>query len=510
MDMANALSLGFSVATTPFNLMLALIGALIGTVIGILPGLGVSSTLAIILPLTFGMDPASALILMCGVYCGARYGGSTTAILMNLPGEASAVVTCLDGHQMALQGRAGAALGVAGISSFVAGTASVLGMMLFAPMLTGIALSMKPPEYFGIALLGLSLVTSLSGKSVTKGLLATALGLLLAMVGSDPMTSTSRLTFGYLELLDGISFVTVAIGLFAISDVLVNLEEQVKTQLVPVPKGLRNYFPAWADLRRCVPTWISSYVIGFIIGVLPGAGATVASFLSYTFSKSVSRTPERFGKGAVEGVAAAESADNASTGGNLVPMFTLGLPGSSGSAMMMAVLVMAGIAPGPFFIKSHPDVFWGVVASMYIGNVMLLIINLPMIPLVVNLLRIPYYLLSTVIIVACMVGVYSVDNSVFDLWMMLLFGVIGYFFKKFDYPPAALLLAMILAPMTERALRQSLVLSRGSIVDVFIKSPMAAVLVALAIIALVYPYVRTFIGRSRGNRLPQAASTGLP
>lgn len=496
MGLGEALTLGFSVATSPLNLLLALVGALLGTLVGILPGLGVSSTLAILLPVTFGMHPASALILMAGIYCGARYGGSTTAILMNLPGEASAVVTCLDGYQLALQGRAGPALGMAAISSFVAGTASVVGLMLFTPLMAKVALNFRPPEFFGMAVLGLSLVTSLSGKSVVKGLIATAFGLALAMVGSDPMTSTTRLTFGYLELLDGISFVTVSIGLFAIGELLMNLEEQVKVSLVKVPSGLRNLLPTLADIRRCIPTWISSFFIGFGVGVLPGAGATAASFLAYTTAKNMSRTPERFGKGAMEGVAAAESADNASTGGNLIPMFTLGLPGSSGAAMMMAVLLLAGAAPGPFFIGQHPDVFWGVVASMYIANVMLLIINLPLIPLVVKLLNIPYYILSIIILAACCIGVYSVDNSVFDLWVMIIFGVIGYFFKKFDYPPAALLLAMILAPMSERALRQSLVLSRGSF-DIFLDRPLALILIILAVISLFYPWFQQIRSRRR-------------
>jgi putative tricarboxylic transport membrane protein len=286
MGLGEALGLGFSVATSPINLLLALVGAILGTMVGILPGLGVSSTLAILLPVTFGMHPASALILMAGIYCGARYGGSTTAILMNLPGESSAVVTCLDGYQMALQGRGGPALGLAAISSFVAGTASVVGLMLFTPMLAKVALNFRPPEFFGMAVLGLSLVTSLSGKSVVKGLIATAFGLALAMIGSDPMTSTTRLTFGYLQLLDGVSFVTVSIGLFAIGELLVNMEQQVKFSLVQVPKGLRNLLPTLADLRQCIPTWITSYIIGFIIGVLPGAGATAASFLAYTTAKN--------------------------------------------------------------------------------------------------------------------------------------------------------------------------------------------------------------------------------
>jgi putative tricarboxylic transport membrane protein len=499
MDLWQAMALGFSVAATPTNLMLALVGALIGTFVGILPGLGVSATIAILMPVTFGMPPSSSVILMAGIFCGARYGGSTTAILMNLPGESAAVVTCLDGYQLALQGRAGPALGLAAISSFLGGTASVVGLMLVAPLLASVALGFQPPEMFAVTLLGLSLVTSLSGKSIVKGLLATALGLAMALVGTDPMTSTSRLLFGRVELLDGISFVTVAVGLFALGEVLMNVDRQVKFSLVEVPSKLSKLLPNLQDIRNVAGTWVLSTVIGFIVGVLPGTGATVASFLSYTTAKSVSKHPERFGNGAVEGVAAAESADNAATGGALVPMFTLGIPGSSASAMIMAVLIMAGVRPGPLFLAEHPDIFWGVVVSMYIGNIMLLIINLPLIPLVVKMLKIPYFVLYIIIIVAGAIGVFSVDNSVFDLWVMAIFGVIGYLFKKLDYPPAALLLALILAPMVERALRQSLVLSRGSL-DIFVQRPVTACFLVLAVLALVYPWIQMSIRRRSARR----------
>jgi putative tricarboxylic transport membrane protein len=510
MSLGQALLLGFEVATTPFNLLLALAGAFLGTLVGMLPGLGVSATLAILLPVTFGMDPASSLILMAGVYCGARYGGSTTAILMNLPGESSSVVTAIDGYQLALQGRAGPALGLAAISSFIAGTASVLGLMLFAPVLSRVAISLHPAEYFALAILGLAFVTSLSGKSVVKGLIASTFGVLIAQVGADPMTSVPRLTFGRLEFLDGINFVTVAVGLFAISEVIVNLEKQVKFTLIPIPRGLRNLLPTLDDLRKCVVTWIESFSIGFFIGVLPGAGATAASFVSYTVAKATSPRAHTFGKGAVEGVAASESADNASTGGNLVPMFTLGIPGSSGTAMMMAVLVIAGATPGPFFIEQHPDIFWGMVASMYIGNVMLLVLNLPLIPIIINLLRIPYYVLYIGILIISSIGVYNVENNVFDLFVMLVFGVIGYACRKLDYPAAAILLAMILSPLAEKSLRQSLILSRGSIIDIFLNRPASAAMVLFAILILAAPALRRLFSRRRNRAVPSAdGASGL-
>ncbi len=499
MDIVQGLMLGVSVATTPTNLLWALFGALIGTFVGIMPGLGTSASIAILLPLTFGMAPSSALIMMAAVYCGARYGGAATSILMNIPGESSSVPTCLDGYPLALQGKAGTALGIASIGGFVAGTISVIGLMMLGPFLASLAISFGPPEYFAMTLCGLSLVTSLTGKSLIKGLLVTFFGLILAAVGQDLMSGSTRLTFGWLDLMDGIDFVIVAVGFFAISEILLNIEKQVKIKLMEVPKKISELLPTWHEIVQCIPTWIRSTTIGFIIGALPGTGATVASFLSYGVAKATSKNPERFGKGAIEGVAAAESADNAATGGAMAPMLTLGIPGSSATAMMMCALIMAGVSPGPMLLERNPEIFWGVVASMYIANLMLIIINIPLIPFTVQILRMPYYILYIFIIALTSVGVYSVDNSMFDLWLMGFFGVLGYVLRKLDYPLAPALLAVILGPMVERALGQSLVMSRGSF-TIFLMRPISAVLIGLALLAFSAPWVQEALVKRRRGR----------
>lgn len=502
MEIFQGLLLGFSVATTLQNLLMAFFGAVIGTLVGIMPGLGASATIAILMPLTFSLNPASAIIMMAGIYCGSKYGGAVTSILMNIPGESSSVTTCLDGYQLAMQGRGGPALGMAAISSFVAGTASVVGLTFLGPFLSSMAMGFGPPEYFAMALMGLSLVTSLTGKSVIKGVLCTFLGLIIAVVGADIMSGSSRLTFGRLELLDGIDFVTVSVGLFALGEVLLNIDQQLQFTAVKVPRRISLLLPSIRDIVQCFGTWVRSSVIGFFIGALPGTGATVASFLSYAVAKNFSKTPDMFGKGAMEGVAASEAADNAATGGSMAPMLTLGIPGSSATAMMMGALVMAGVRPGPMLLTKSPEVFWGVVASMYIANIMLLIINLPLIPVLVQFLRIPYYVLYIVIIAICSIGVYSVDNSVFDLWVMGIFGVVGYVFKKLDYPLAPVVLALILGPFVERALRQSLIMSKGS-PDIFLTRPVCMVFLVLAILAFFAPWLQQLWLTHSKSRLAQ-------
>jgi putative tricarboxylic transport membrane protein len=435
---------------------------------------------------------------MAAVYCGAKYGGAVTSILMNLPGETSSVPTCMDGYPLALQGKAGTALGIASIGGFVAGTMSVVGLMLLGPPLASLAISFGPPEYFAMTLCGLCLVTSLTGKSLIKGSLSVILGLILAAVGADLMSGSARLTFGRRELMDGIDFVVVAVGFFAISEILLNIEKQVKIELMNVPNRISELLPTWREIVQCIPTWVQSTIIGFLIGALPGTGSAIASFLSYGVAKATSKTPERFGKGAIEGVAASESADNAATGGSLAPMLTLGIPGSAATAMMMGALIIAGVRPGPLLLGKNPEIFWGVVASMYISNIILVIINLPMIPIIVQFLRLPYYILYIIIIAVTAVGVYSVDNSMFDLWMMGFFGVVGYFFRKFDYPLGPAVLALILGPMVERALGQSLIMSRGSL-NIFFVRPISAVLIVLALLAFSAPWIQeTLAKRSRG------------
>jgi putative tricarboxylic transport membrane protein len=405
---------------------------------------------------------------------------------LNLPGESASVVTCLDGYQMARKGRAGPALGIAAISSFVAGTFGVLALMLIAPPVARFALRFGPPEYFGLMALGLTMVVFLAGKSMIKGLLSALFGLWLATVGADLFTAESRFTFGYLELLDGIDFIVATIGIFAIAEVLANLESQAGPELFKTPKGLRNLLPTLQDLKQCRFAFLNASVVGFFLGVLPGAGSTIASFISYGFEKAFSRYPEKFGTGVVEGVAAPEGANNSETGGALVPLLTLGIPGSNTTAILLAALILWGFRPGPLLIQENPGLFWGLVASMYVGNLMLLILNLPLVPVFAQILRLPYYALYPIILGVSMVGVYSVSQSLFDVWMMGLFGLLGYLMKKLDFPAAPLILGMVLGDAIERALRQSLMMSRGDIA-VFFQRPLSAVMLLLAVVLLSIP-----------------------
>src|SRR5580765_7970898 len=429
---------GFALALQPANLFWCFVGVFLGTIVGIMPGLGPPATIAMLLPLTFLMNPASAMIMLAGIYYGAKYGGSTTSILLNVPGESASIVTCLDGYQMAKKGRAGAALGIAAIASFIAGTVGVLGLMLVAPPLARFALAFSSPEYFGLMALGLAMVVLLAGRSMVKALLAMLLGLWLAGIGTDLFSSESRFTFGSLELLSGIDFVVVAIGVFAIGEVLANMEAREEPQVLPVPKGLRNLLPTMQDLRDCRFAFAQGSVIGFLVGVLPGAGSTIASFISYGVEKAFSRRREQFGTGVIEGVAAPEGANNSETGGALVPLLTLGIPGSGTTAILLAALVLWGFKPGPLFIPEHPDLFWGLVASMYIGNVMLLILNLPLVPLFAQVLRMPVYVLYPLILGVSLVGVYSASGSLFDLGLLMVFGLLGYLMRKLDRLPEAL------------------------------------------------------------------------
>src|SRR5216110_1342746 len=482
---------GFAVALQPANLLWCLVGVVLGTVVGILPGLGPPATIAMLLPLTFLMNPAGAMIMLAGIYYGAKYGGSTTSILLNVPGESASVVTCLDGYQMARQGRAGAALGIAAIASFIAGTVGVLGLMLVAPPLAKVALSFSSPEYFALMALGLAMVVLLAGRSMVKALLATLVGLWIAGIGTDLFTSTSRFTFGRMELLSGIDFVVVAIGIFAIGEVLANMEAREEPQVLPVPKGLRNLLPTMQDLRDCRFAFAQGSVIGFLVGVLPGAGSTIASFISYGVEKAFSRRREEFGTGVIEGVAAPEGANNSETGGALVPLLTLGIPGSGTTAILLAALVLWGFKPGPLFIAENPSMFWGLVASMYIGNVMLLILNLPLVPLFAQVLRAPVYVLYPVIIGLSVVGVYSVSGSVFDLYLLAGFGLLGYLMRKLDYPSAPLILGLVLGGAMERALRQSLMMSEGHL-SILVSRPISAVMLALALVVLFIPLFSRF------------------
>lgn len=503
MDVLANLAQGFAVALAPANLMWCFVGVFFGTIVGILPGLGPSATVALLLPLTFTMEPTSALIMLCGIYYGAKYGGSTTSILLNVPGESASVVTCFDGYQMARKGRGGPALGIAAIASFISGTLGVIGLMLIAPPLAKFALTFGPPEYFGLMIFGLAMVALLAGRSFLKALIALLVGVWLAQTGIDLFTDTSRYTFGRVELLDGIDFIVVAVGVFAVGEVMQNMELRAAGQVLPVPKGIRNLMPTLQDLKDCRFAFLNGSVIGFLIGVLPGAGSTVASFISYGVEKAVSKRPELFGTGVPEGVAAPEGANNAETGGALVPLLTLGIPGSGTTAVLLAALILWGFRPGPLLIDDNPALFWGLVASMYVGNVLLLIMNLPLVPLFAQILRLPAYVLFPLILGIAIVGVYSVSDSVFDVWMLAFFGLLGYIMAKQGYPPGPFILGFVLGDPMERALRQSLMMSSGDL-TILMSRPLSATLLVFALIILLIP----FFGRFNAWRLRALEQAG--
>jgi putative tricarboxylic transport membrane protein len=490
MDILNGLMQGFSVALTPMNLAMCFLGCLLGTIVGVLPGLGPPATIAMLLPLTFKMDPTGAMIMLAGIYYGAKYGGSTTSILLNVPGESSSVVTCLDGYQMARQGRAGAALGISAIASFVAGTIGTVLLMLVAPPLAKLSLAFSSPEYFALMVLGLAMVVLLAGDSLTKALLAMTFGLWIAGMGTDLFTATSRFTFGQTELLGGIDFVIVAIGIFAVGEVMANMEPEKPLDMLPVPKGLKNLFPTLQDLKDCRFAFMNGSIIGFFIGILPGAGATISSFLSYGLEKAVSKHPEKFGTGVIEGVAAPEGANNADTAGAMVPLLTLGIPGSGTTAILLAALVLWGFKPGPMFIEDSPAMFWGLVASMYIGNVVLLILNLPLVAVFAQLLRMPGYVMYPLILGVSMVGIYTINSSIFQLCLLAAFGLVGYAMRKLDFPTAPLVLGLVLGDSMEKALRQSLMMSQGDLSILF--RPIPAVLLSIAAFLLVVPLIKKF------------------
>ncbi|HUQ77234.1 MAG TPA: tripartite tricarboxylate transporter permease [Burkholderiales bacterium] len=481
--------MGFGVALTPFNILMAICGVMVGMLIGALPGVGPPSGVAMLLPLTFGMDPTSGIIMLAALYAGTMYGGTITSVLINTPGESASVVTCIDGYQMALQGRAGPALGIAAIGSFIAGTVGVVLLMLVSPLLAKWALSFGPPETFALMLVGLTTVTLLTGDDALKGYISMVMGLMLAMVGYDIISGDARYGFGIPEMMDGMDFLPVAIGLFGLGEVLWDAEQINKPPLAKGRYGLRDVMPSALDWARSRWAIARGTVLGFTVGMLPGAGPTVASFLSYTVEKKVSKHPEQFGKGAIEGVAGPESANNAAATAAMVPMLTLGIPGSATTAIMLGGLMMWGLRPGPMLFEKNPQFVWGLIASQYIANVMLLILSTAFIPLFVRALRIPYGILMPLIISFCVMGAYSLKNSVWDVGQMLAFGVVGYAMKKLGYSPAALVLALVLGPMAERALRQSLIISDAGVAIFFLR-PISAVLMAIAIVAVAVPVIR--------------------
>ncbi len=469
------LYVGFSVALAPTVFLYAVIGCVIGTLVGVLPGIGPLAGISLLLPASFGMDATSAIVLLAGIYYGAMYGGSTTSILMRIPGEAASVMTCIDGYAMTRNGRAGPALAIAAVGSYLAGTVSVVALMLLAPPLANFALRFGPPEYFALLTLGLLALAYMSGGSIVKSLAMAALGLLLGMIGIDPMTGFFRFSYGLVELGDGIGVVPVAVGLFGLSEILLTAGQEKPPEVIK-PK-LADLLPSREEWRDSTWPIARGTVLGFLIGIVPGSAHIIASFVSYAVERRVSKHPERFGHGAIAGVAGPESANNSATSGAFVPMLALGVPSGPIPAVMLAALMVHGISPGPLLIQQQPKLFWGFIASMYVGNVVLLILNLPLVGLFVNILRVPYSLLYPAILVFCVLGVYAVNGSVVDVWIMIVMGALGYALRKFDFETAPVVLGVVLAPMLEMSFRQSLAMSSGSYA-IFFQRPIAVSMLA--------------------------------
>ncbi len=489
MDLLANLALGFDTAFTLQNVLYCFGGVLIGTLVGVLPGLGPVATIAMLLPVTFTLEPVSALIMLAGIYYGAQYGGSTTAILINLPGEATAVVTTLDGHAMARQGRAGAALATAAIGSFVAGTVATFLLAAFAPPLAELALKFGPHEYFALMTLGLIASVVLAQGSLLRAIGMILLGLLLGLVGADVNSGVQRFTFGLPELADGIGFVVAAMGMFGLGEIIRNLEhEATRTRLV---SRITSLMPTREDLKRILAPILRGTFLGSALGILPGNGALLASFTSYSLEKKLSKTPEKFGTGMIEGVAAPESANNAGAQTSFIPMLTLGIPSSPVMALMIGALIIQGIQPGPTVVTNQPALFWGIIVSMWIGNVFLVILNLPLIGLWVRMITMPYHFLFPAILVFCAIGVYSLNSSTFDVYLMALFGLLGYVFHKLECEPAPMLLGFLLGPMMEEYLRRALIVSRGD-ASTFLTRPISATMLALAVMAMVIVLIPAF------------------
>ena len=501
-DIWNSILHGFAVVLTPQNLLFMTLGVLIGTAIGVLPGIGPSLTISLLLPVTFGLDPVAAFVMFGGIYYGAMYGGSTTSILVNTPGESSSVVTAIDGFQMAKRGRGGAALATSAIGSFFAGTVATLALMLLAPLLVRFALSFGAPEYFALMLLALSAVTGLAGRSAPKALFATLFGLALSMIGIDMQTGQARFTFGNLMLLGGIDAVTIAIGLFAVGEVFwaAATMRGVHEETLKLQGSLLMTKDEW---RRSFPAWVRGTVIGFVTGVLPGAGATVASFLSYNAEQRFAKGRKELGQGAIEGVAGPEAANNAAAGGAMVPLLALGIPGSATTAVMLVAFQMYGLRPGPLLFAEQGDLVWGLIASLYIANVLLLILNLPLVRIWVKLLDVPKPVLYTAILVFSMLGVYADTQNSFSMILLLVLGVIGFLFRKVDVPLAPVVLGAVLGPMLEQEFRRALAISVNDY-TVFFTRPISAVLLALVAISFLVPFINALLKRDTVSMLDSA------
>lgn len=488
MDVLQNILFGFEIALHPSNLFLAFLGCLIGTLIGVLPGIGAPAAIALLLPSTFHISSVGAIIMLAGIYYGAMYGGSTTSILVNIPGEVASVVTCIDGYQMARQGRAGPALAVCAIGSFIAGTLSIVGLMLIAPTLAKVALSFGPPEYTSLMLTGFVVLTFLASSSMPKALIMAAFGILLSTIGLDNISGDVRFAGSIVELWDGVGLVPIVMGLFGVSEVLLNLEQMGHESVEILKEKIKHIYPTKEDWQRFIPASFRGTILGFFLGVLPGGGAALASFVSYAIEKKISKYPEKFGTGMIEGVASPESANNAATGGAFVPLLTLGIPSNIVMALLLGAFMIHGISPGPLIIRDHPDLFWGLIASMYLGNVMLLVLNLPLVGVWVQLLRTPYRILFPLILLFCLIGVYSLNSSVPEIYIMVIFGVIGYLSRKTEYDAAPLILAVVLGPIFENALRQSLMMSNGSL-GIFFSKPISCLFLLIAIALLIIPLI---------------------
>lgn len=488
--------MGFSVAFQPINLFYCFLGVLIGTLVGVLPGLGPVAAMSLLLPATFHTTPVASIIMLAGIYYGAQYGGSTTSILVNIPGEASSVMTCLDGYQMARKGRAGPALGISAFGSFIAGTLGILGLILVAPPLVDFALQFGPPEYFSLMVLGLTILTFLTSASMVRALMMAAFGLIIGTMGLDNISGLARFSFNIPELLDGVGLVPLVMGLFGISEVLLNVELKIKREVFTTK--VKGILPTLDDWVKSIWSILRGTVIGFFLGALPGGGAIIASFVSYAIEKKVSPYPDKFGQGTIEGVAAPESANNSAAQAAFIPLLTLGIPSNVVMAMLLGALIIHGVTPGPLLLSQNPELFWGVVASMYVGNALLLALNLPLIGIWVRLLRVPYSVLFPVIILFCLIGSYSINNSSTDVFIMLIFGIIGYFMRKLSLEPAPLVLAFVLGPMLETALRQSLIKSKGSF-TIFFNRPISATCLIIAIVLLILPLLPWFRRRRPGS-----------
>ncbi|HKA46070.1 MAG TPA: tripartite tricarboxylate transporter permease [Burkholderiales bacterium] len=496
MDTLTHIMNGFVVCLQPINLWYTFVGCFLGTIIGVLPGIGPSAGIALLIPVTYGMNPTSALIMMSGIFYGARYGGSTTAILINTPGEASSVMTSLDGYQLAKQGRAGAALAISALGSFIAGTLGVIGLTLFALPLTSMALKFGPAEYFTLMFFAMTAVSSLAGKSPAKAMISTVLGLMIATIGIDLQSGQPRYTMGVPELQDGVGFIIAVVGLFAIAEVFFSMEEMTTGTRAEIIKLKGRLWLTMEEWTRSVGPILRGGIIGFVIGVLPGAGGTIAAILSYVWEKRLSKHPEQFGKGAIEGVAGPEAANNSDTAGAMVPLLTLGIPGGGATAVMLGAFIMYGIQPGPLLFQNRPDLVWGLIDSMYIGNIMLLILNLPLIGIFVRLLYIPSGILMPLILAISTIGVYAINGNVVELYIGLIFGVMGYIFRKVDIPVAPMVLSLVLGGIMEQSFRQAMTISGGN-PKIFVGSPICITLVSLAVFSVALPFLLPLLKRWR-------------